>query len=1239
MECGAFYTTPILELVLLALNMKILKIALKNLNSLKLDTVIDFTANPLRDAGLFAIVGDTGAGKTTVLDAVTLGLYGRVHRNKNEGEVLSYGAVSGHAEVEFLVKEEVYVAKWIIWRSRGKVDGKINTKRELAQWNKKKEIFEILEDKTRAVNEKVETITGLDYGRFSKSVMLSQGDFAAFLKAGDKDRSNLLEQITGTDIYSRISIAAFQKHKEEEQHIANLKQELDALQILDRETISGLKKDKKALAQESNTKHKELTTIQTQIQWRNRLVELETDKEKLGVSLQAAQQEITDATPDFAKLDRHLQTVVFQKEITKLENLEEHQGLLQSEAETAKISMKNYQQTQEELATKYKDWSIQLKEFKVTKAAKEKVFQQVNALDVKIEAKELPYESNRKEQLELHKAIHHHQQKIEERKAEKEDNETRLKKIQEWLKVEAKAKDLEGLLPTLTHQIKGWQNLSEEVTHSQKEKAEKTQQLLQAQTFVSKFEGQYVAYQKGVKTSLEKFAQLANIGDLTDRNQLISQQSIEIEKLEGQHKHLKDLIELNKAYLLEINQLNEYEAEERNLRKSLYAIENELLTAVELVEELEGVLTFKAEIYEREKLFAGFQRERGKLKEGEECPLCMATSHPFRKLPNFKVYTNEAEQEFLTIKTDFEKQQKKVRTLSLAQTTTTNEILQIRGEASQNRAGKKDLILKRIKEQEEKIAAIVPAFQDDSLYTTNADVLETKLTLLQQVISDKKQLRDNLFGLDSDILQKEKAMAIFKEQFANEQIKLTAAKEKNQGTDKNLTDLLQKKLTAQAKIGELIGDFDLSLETSTGEEIIAQLTKKKSDYEKVNDRLAERKEALVSINQALNQLTAHHQDLLKRGKKIDEQVEKWRLELAALQAERVELFGTDQVEIIRNSLILQLENTEQQVESLAQQSKEAEIRLKSEIAKDKKNQIDLEKIAKELARQGAILLQKIQPKGFDSIDAIKIANLAPDEVASLENLKATLEKRVTQWNQSLKNTTKELTKTLAKALTTESVETLVQKQVAANQQRQSLDQQIGKISQQIEDNDRRKQAGKELLEEMEIQQKEYRRWAKLKDIIGSADGKVFRAFAQGLTLKKLTELANRHLLQLNGRYLIHKPNDKDLALEIIDQHHANNIRSIHTLSGGESFLVSLALALGLSDLAGRNTQIKSLFIDEGFGTLDESALDLAITTLENLQSIGKRIGVISHVHALKERITTQIQVQKKGSGFSDLVIM
>ena len=154
-----------------------------------------------------------------------------------------------------------------------------------------------------------------------------------------------------------------------------------------------------------------------------------------------------------------------------------------------------------------------------------------------------------------------------------------------------------------------------------------------------------------------------------------------------------------------------------------------------------------------------------------------------------------------------------------------------------------------------------------------------------------------------------------------------------------------------------------------------------------------------------------------------------------------------------------------------------------------------------------------------------------------------------------------------------------------------------------------------------------------------ADGKKFRVFAQGLTLKKLTVLANKHLEQLNGRYFIYKRSDENLTLDIIDTFQADNIRSMNTLSGGESFIVSLALALGLSDLAGRNTTINSLFIDEGFGSLDEATLDLAISTLENLQSTGKIIGIISHVNALKEQISTQIILKKKASGFSELEII
>ena len=166
-----------------------------------------------------------------------------------------------------------------------------------------------------------------------------------------------------------------------------------------------------------------------------------------------------------------------------------------------------------------------------------------------------------------------------------------------------------------------------------------------------------------------------------------------------------------------------------------------------------------------------------------------------------------------------------------------------------------------------------------------------------------------------------------------------------------------------------------------------------------------------------------------------------------------------------------------------------------------------------------------------------------------------------------------------------------------------------------------------------------RRWALLDELIGSADGKKFRTFAQGLSLQKLVELANRHLMQLNGRYLLARQADKDLALEVIDLYMANHRRPTYTLSGGETFLVSLALALGLSDLAGQRHQIQSLFIDEGFGSLDDDSLETALATLDNLQATGKTIGIISHVRFVKERISTQVRVKKLRNGLSTVEVV
>ena len=178
--------------------------------------------------------------------------------------------------------------------------------------------------------------------------------------------------------------------------------------------------------------------------------------------------------------------------------------------------------------------------------------------------------------------------------------------------------------------------------------------------------------------------------------------------------------------------------------------------------------------------------------------------------------------------------------------------------------------------------------------------------------------------------------------------------------------------------------------------------------------------------------------------------------------------------------------------------------------------------------------------------------------------------------------------------------------------------------------------------QIEAAHRDYVRWDKLRALIGSADGSLFARFAQGLTLERLTILANRHLVQLNPRYSIRRAADGeagDLELEIVDHYQADAARPMRSLSGGESFLVSLALALGLSELASGRTSIESLFIDEGFGSLDADTLEIAMSALENLQAGGKTIGVISHVPAMQERIPAQINVNKETGGCSLVQIL
>ena len=218
-----------------------------------------------------------------------------------------------------------------------------------------------------------------------------------------------------------------------------------------------------------------------------------------------------------------------------------------------------------------------------------------------------------------------------------------------------------------------------------------------------------------------------------------------------------------------------------------------------------------------------------------------------------------------------------------------------------------------------------------------------------------------------------------------------------------------------------------------------------------------------------------------------------------------------------------------------------------------------------------------------------------------------------------------------------SLEQLLDALGQLQQQFSEQQKQLGAVEQQLAANEALKQNQQQLLDAINQQRNHTEEWKALHQLIGSSDGKKFRNFAQGLTFNIMVAHANEQLKKMSDRYLLIADSEQPLMLNVMDNYQGGQIRTSKNLSGGESFIISLSLALGLSNMASHRMQVDSLFLDEGFGTLDEEALDVALDTLTNLQQSGKLIGVISHIQALKDRISSQIQVVPQTGGISKII--
>jgi exonuclease SbcC len=304
-------------------------------------------------------------------------------------------------------------------------------------------------------------------------------------------------------------------------------------------------------------------------------------------------------------------------------------------------------------------------------------------------------------------------------------------------------------------------------------------------------------------------------------------------------------------------------------------------------------------------------------------------------------------------------------------------------------------------------------------------------------------------------------------------------------------------------------------------------------------------------------------------------------------------------------------------------------------------QLDKEVLEKETEESNAKteLLNSLKSKSIESIDEAKKQLLTLEDINAINDQKESLQNQKVKLKTELEGFVNQEQNYSKKITSKESLEDLKNRVIILTETYEKLLKEIGTTKNILDVDSQNREKSKGKLTEIQELRSKAKKWKLLDEYIGDANGNNFSNFAQSLTLNNLIGLANQRLKHLSDRYLLSKLNSDFDSLRIVDLYQGNAERSVDTLSGGETFTLSLAMALALSDMASQNVRLDSLFIDEGFGTLDSETLEAAIATLERLQHDSKKtIGIISHRQELIERVTTQIRVEKGNDGKSKVVV-
>ena len=1211
--------------------MKLLKLRLKNLNSFRQEIEIDFDSPPMNETSLLAITGPTGSGKTTLFDALCVALYNKTPRlsstgNQNPGNLLSQGKTEGFAEVSFEADGTRYLTEWYVRRNRR---GELKQKAKLINAHTGALITDRLSSRSKSndirdmsVSDAVQTIFRLDFDAFNRSVMLAQGQFAAFLKAKAEERRTILEAATGVAIYDILKktlnekVTSVRREHEQVETAFNVIPVTSQKEIQQTQTqIEALEADSRARQQ----KRREIMRKKDEETQRGRvyqqLMKAETRQRKLRsqqLEIEGLQSEL-DAARRAADLGPKQET--FNSEKQNLQSAELDLADAQRALNEAKSDYDENQGRFVEIETQYQAAEAE-------RNTKMPAFDKARVEEIRAQTRFDEVERQKDELSTAEKAVHQITKDLAAQRKEKTALAGQIESDRLFLNEHPLPEDSDQRLiraKTILVTLQGENKSHHEKSKAKRELEAKRTQLQQKSEDLAQEQTTLLDEKTTVAATVaETEAELNTLLEIGDED-----------TWQNQRETAQRLQPIAAQYEEAVNRLNETQQESVQVLEALNSVEAEIVDvnrALALQEKEVALAEEKVKRCETEERYAAMANQviamRKELQAGTPCRVCGASEHPWAGKEELegKEQIELAQRNLVQAKATLQSQQKYISDLQREHA---------RAEANKGDVERRIRDLRKVSEASE--AVIAPAQVQWQGISTDTEISSQRAQEMTREADIHIRGLQKVKTGHTDALNQhkliEQGLNSHEREMRSVDAQLAEIEAQQQAIARDIQSLSCEIQRTETQLWEALPNvFYGGKPAKALDQFEKQIDAVKACQKRLNEKETQSNRLSDAVAHNVRQLEPEQH----RQTGIESRIVRYQAEGDRLLASaRVKTGGVTVDDAIRQ-LEADLQHKTKQRDLAQRALHETKNRLIQFQSK-----LDNATSHRDAARKKFSMAQ------HDYSTALEDAGFAsPAEHEGAFRDESWLEASETQIQQHHRD------------LHTAETEVATHRELFADapfdpqeiarlrQTEQEIDNHIDSITQEIgglrekqkklQGDFKRQEAQALVLEKVRL---EKNRWERLQKCIPD---NTLRDFAVAHMFDTMIRLANKQLDDLTHRYKLKVKNMRDVV--VIDKWNANEERPVETLSGGESFLTSLSLALALSEMSRGRTQLNSLFLDEGFGTLDSQTLDIAISALEGLQLAGRSIVVISHVSELTRRIPIRIAVEKMGNGSSTVKI-